>query len=351
MMDTFLLYGSYGYTGSLIADLAVKHGLKPVISGRDTVRLEKQAAQLGLRYVTLSLDDKTAWDVALEDLPLVLNCAGPFSHTFRPVAEACLRAKRHYLDITGEIPVFEALATRDHAAKQAEVMLLPGVGFDVVPSDCLAGHLKRRLPEATYLTIAIQGLGGGSSRGTLLTGIDHLAEGGAERRDGKMVRVLLLGKVNTFDFGHGPQAALNIPWGDVSTAYYSTGIPNIETYMVFHRRMLRVIPILRSFIGLAGSPLVNRLLRWMILRSPAGPTDEQRHTGQSRLIGIASAAAGQQVISKMETPNSYQLTAVTSVAIVERVLRGELTPGFQTPARAYGPDLIMEFEGVKRVDL
>ncbi len=351
MTQAFLLYGSYGYTGSLIANLALQHGLELTLSGRDATRLATQADQLGVEYRTLTLDDPKALDVAVSDVPLVLNCAGPFSRTYRPMAEACLRAGKHYLDITGEIPVFEALAARDHDARQAGLMLLPGAGFDVVPSDCLASHLKRRLPDATHLTIAIQGLGGGSSRGTLLTSVEHLAEGGVVRRDGKLVRVPLLGTVSSFDFGRGPRAALNIPWGDVSTAYYSTTIPNIETYMVFPERMLRMVPILRSFVGLAGSPFVKRLLNWAVLKSPAGPTEEQRQTGHSRLMGIAGNATGQQVLSRLETPNGYLLTALTSVAIVERVLKGEFTPGFQTPAMAYGPDFIMEFEGVRRIDL
>ncbi|NJD59489.1 MAG: saccharopine dehydrogenase [Anaerolineales bacterium] len=351
MSQPFLLYGSYGYTGSLIADLAVQHELQPILSGRDNARLVKQADRLGVKYRALSVDDPRALDVAVSEVPLVLNCAGPFSRTYQPMVEACLRAGRHYLDITGEIPVFEALAAKDHDAREAGVMLLPGVGFDVVPSDCLASHLKRRLPDATQLTIAILGLGGGSSRGTMLTSIEHLAEGGVVRRDGKLLRVPLLGQVSMFDFGRGPRAALNIPWGDVSTAYYSTGIPNIETYMVFSKRMWRMVPILRLFVGLSGWPVVKRLFRWMALQSPPGPSEEQLRTGLSRLIGIASNPAGQQVISRLETPNGYQLTAETAVAIVERVLKGELKPGFQTPSLAYGADFILEFEGVKREDL
>jgi short subunit dehydrogenase-like uncharacterized protein len=351
LTDTFLLYGSYGYTGSLIASLAVEHGLTPILSGRNALRLEKQAARLGLEHRVVPLDDPGALDVALRDVTTVLNCAGPFSHTYRPVVEACLRGGRHYLDITGEIPVFEGLAALGNEARQRGVMLLPGAGFDVVPSDCLTCHLKQRLPDATHLTIALQGLGGGSSRGTLLTGIEHLADGSAVRRDGKLVRVPLLSKVSSFDFGHGPRSALNMPWGDVSTAFYSTGIPNIEEYMVFPKSLLRWAPVVRPLTGLAGYPVVKRLLRWMVLRSAPGPTEDQRRAGFSRMVGIASNPAGQRVTSRLQTPNGYLLTAATAVGIVERVLKGEVKPGFQTPSMAYGADFILEFEGVKREDL
>ena len=42
------------------------------------------------------------------------------------MADACLRNRVHYLHITGEIDVFEALAARDAEAKSRGVMLLPG---------------------------------------------------------------------------------------------------------------------------------------------------------------------------------------------------------------------------------
>ncbi len=177
MTTPFLLYGSYGYSGALIADLAVRNGMRPILAGRNAVRLKAQAETLGLEHRPISLDDFTSLEAALKEVPLVLHCAGPFSHTFKPMVDACLRTGRHYLDITGEIAVFEALAARDAEAQQEGVMLLPGVGFEVVPSDCLVAHLKQRLPEATHLTLAIGSLGGGLSHGTTLTSIEGLPPG------------------------------------------------------------------------------------------------------------------------------------------------------------------------------
>jgi short subunit dehydrogenase-like uncharacterized protein len=230
-------------------------------------------------------------------------------------------------------------------------MVLPGIGFDVVPSDCLAAHLKQRLPDARYLTLAILGLGGGSSRGTLLTSIEGLPKQGVVRRDGKLIRVPLAGKTREIDFGRGPRTVLNIPWGDVSTGYYSTGIPNIETYMAFPKSFLRMVRILRLFTGLAGNPLVQGVLKNLVMKSAPGPTAEQRRAGHSRLWGEARNDSGERVISLLETPNGYDLTALTALAAVERVLRGEFKPGFQTPSMAYGADFILEFEGVKREEL
>ena len=228
-MKTFLIYGSYGYTGQLIADLAVKEGLKPILAGRDETQLKAQAQRLGLEYRAFDLANIPALDSALQEVEVVLHCAGPFVLTFRQMAEACLRNKKHYVDISGEIEGFEALAALDNEAKQASIMLLPGAGFDVVPTDCLSAHLKQRLPSGTYLRLFIRGVGAGVSRGTAKSAIENMHRQGRIRKDGKIVQEPAAWKVVQKDFGRGPVSTVTVGWGDVSTAYYSTGIPNIET--------------------------------------------------------------------------------------------------------------------------
>src|SRR5262245_53950732 len=172
-----------------------------------------------------------------------LHIAGPFSATCRPMADACLRTGTHYLDITSEIDVFDALAARDAEAKRAGIMLMPGCGFDVVPSDCLAAHLKGRLPDATDLKIEIGGLNA-VSHGTMESMVESVPKGARVRRDGRIVSVPHP-KETSCDFGEGPIPTLVLPWGDVSTAYYSTGIRNIEVRMA-------VTPPLRIAMTLPG---------------------------------------------------------------------------------------------------
>jgi short subunit dehydrogenase-like uncharacterized protein len=351
MATPFLLYGSYGYTGALIAELAVKRGMRPILSGRDAARLKTQADTLGLEYRPITLDDRTALEVALKEVPLVLNCAGPFQRTFQPVVDACLRTGRHYLDITGEIVVFEALAGHDVEARNAGVMLLPGMGFDVVPSDCLAAHLKQRLPSATRLSLAFNGFAGGFSRGTALSAIERIPIQGVVRRDGKLTVVPLIWKTRQIDLGRGPRMAMTIPWGDVSTAFYSTGIPNIETYVSFPRSWFRLLFLLRPLIRLVETRPIQWLLRQIITRRPPGPTAEARRSGSVRMWGEAIDDQDQRAISRMETPEGYSLTVETALAAVSRVLAGDFKPGFQTPSLAYGADFILEFEGVIRKDL
>lgn len=345
-----LIYGANGYTGELVARRALERGLRPTLAGRNAAEVQALAASLGLPHLIVSLDDGPGLDRALAGHSLVIHCAGPFHRTSRPMASACIRGGVHYLDITGEIAVFERLARVDAEAKAAGVMLLPGAGFDVVPSDCLAAHLKRRLPSATSLELAFRGLGR-ISRGTATTAVEGLGKGGAVRRDGAIVPLPMGRLTRRVDFGRGPVDTVAIPWGDVSTAFYSTGIPNITVYTHMPPAVIAMIR-LSSLAGplLAARP-VQDVLRGLVRRQPPGPDAGERARGLSLLWGEATDAAGQRVAARMRAPEGYTLTAITSVLIAEKVLAGQWSAGFQTPARAYGPDLITEVAGVERIDL
>ncbi len=350
MPPTFLLYGANGYTGKLVARLAKERGLSPVLAGRDRASIEKLAQELGFEHRVFPLDDAAALDAALGEVSVVLHCAGPFSRTSKPMADACLRTKRHYLDITGEAVVIESLAARDREAKAAGVMLLPCVGFDVVPSDCLAAHLKRRLPSATRLALAIMGMGR-VSRGTATTMAENINRGGLVRRDGRLTPVPAAWKTREIDYGRGPVQATTIPWGDVASAFYSTGIPNIEVYAAMPAKLRRMMKLTRSFGWLLGSASVQRFLKRRIQSQPPGPNDEERVKGKSFVWGEVEDDAGKRAVSRLSGPEGYTLTALTSLTIVGHVLGGKFTAGFQTPSLAYGPDLILEIEGVKREDV
>ena len=350
MPPNFLVYGANGYTGKLVARLAKERGLSPVLAGRDRASVEQLAQELGFGSRVFPLDDAPALDAALGEVSVVLHCAGPFSRTSKPMADACLRTKRHYLDITGEASVIEALAARDREARAAGVMLLPCVGFDVVPSDCLAAHLKRRLPTATRLALAIMGLGR-VSRGTATTMVENINRGGLVRREGRLTPVPAAWRTREIDFGRGPVEATTIPWGDVASAFYSTGIPNIEVYAAIPAKVRRMMKLTRPFGRLLGSAPVQRFLKRRIQSQPPGPNEEERVKGRSFVWGEVLDDEGKRAVSRLSGPEGYTLTALTSLAIVGHVLGGKFTAGFQTPSKAYGPDLILEIEGVKREDV
>jgi len=351
-MNNFLVYGSYGYTGQLIVEHATGQGLRPILGGRDEKQLRAQAEQYNLEYRAFSLEETSKLDSALREVDAVLHCAGPFVHTYRQMAEACLRTKRHYVDISGEIIGFEALAGMDAQAKAAGIMLLPGGGFDVVPSDCLSAHLKRRLPSASQLRLYIHGIGAGASRGTAKSAVENMQRGGMIRRNGKLEQVPPGWSVREQDFGRGPRKVVSIGWGDVSTAYYSTGIPNIETYFSFPEAYISALRSMRVIGPLLYNRPVKNFLKFLINTfTEPGPSEEKRRKGSAILIGEVTGQNGKQAVSKLISPEGYTCTALTTVEIMKRILNGEMKSGFQTPSLAYGADFILQFDGVSREDI
>jgi short subunit dehydrogenase-like uncharacterized protein len=347
---SLLIYGANGYTGELCARRATAEGLPAVLAGRRADAVQALADELGRPHLAFALDRPAAVDAALTGVTAVLNCAGPFSRTAAPLVAACLRAKAHYLDITGELAVLEEMAGRDDEARAAGITLLPGAGFDVVPSDCLAAHLERRLPGATHLTLAFRA-GARMSRGTATTAIENAGGGGMVRHDGVLRPVPSGWRTRAIDFGSGPVRAITIPWGDVSTAYHTTGIPNIEVYAALPTAVRIGLRLARAAGPLLASGPVQRLLKGRVARGAPGPSAAARAAAETRLWGEARDDAGGLVRTRLRTPEAYELTSWTAVELAARALRGQLPPGFQTPARACGPDFILAFPGTQRVDV
>jgi short subunit dehydrogenase-like uncharacterized protein len=341
--DPLLVYGAYGYTGELVARRAVERGLRPVLAGRDRRRLEPVARALDLEWRAFPLDGMRTVQRNLVGVRVVLHCAGPFADTFRPVVEACLASGAHYLDITGEIPVIDALAGLSPAAEKAGIMLLPGAGFDVVPTDCLAAHLVRRLPGATSLALAFRG-SSRLSRGTARTMLRHLAARGPDPRTTRQPRG------RSFDFGRGPVACVSIPWGDLATAPRTTGVGDVAVYVPAPAGAggLRLLPLVAP---LARLPLLRELAARLLTRGEPGPTPEERARGGTVVLGEASDGAGTRAAARLRVPEPYVLTALAAIEIAERALRGEAKPGWQTPGSAYGPDLVTALPGCERQDL
>ena len=343
-----MIYGAYGYTGELITRFAAERGLKPILAGRNEGKISELAGKYGFEYRVFSLDETAKLDAALQEVDMVLHCAGPFSITSLPMVKACLRNRKHYTDITGEISVFETCAAMDAKAQEAGVMVMPGVGFDVVPSDSLARHLKDRLPTATHLSLAFYGMGR-ISHGTQATMTMNVGKGGAIRKDGKITGVPAAWKTREIDFGEVTKTGVTIPWGDVSTAFYSTGIPNIEVFTIVPPSNLKMMKMSR-YLGwlLAMGPIQSYLQK----KIPAGgPSDAEREKGRTLLWGEASDANGNKVESRLQGPEGYTLTAIAALNIAEKILAGNFTPGYQTPAKAYGADLVLEIAGTSRQDV
>ncbi|WP_436343045.1 saccharopine dehydrogenase family protein [Natronorubrum sp. FCH18a] len=351
-MDSLLIYGSYGYTGRLIAREAVSRGGSPAIAGRDGRAVARQADELGVEGRTFDLSDDVAAHVRSFDA--VLNCAGPFVKTAEPLVEACLETETDYLDITGEFRVFERLRRRNDAARDANVTLLPGVGFEVVPSDCLAAFLHEQLPSATDLSLGVKG-NGPLSRGTARTFVEQLGTDGVIRRNGRLIQVPVAFRTREIDFGTGPEHAVSVPWADVVTAAHSTGIDSIEVYAAVPPWAARAMTVVDSMSWLLERRPIKGGLKRLVDAQVDGPDERELAADTATIWGEAvDAPTGRRARARLRTPNPYALTAEAAVTAAERLIEGRdgsrnrVPTGFQTPASAFGSEFVLGLTGTDR---
>jgi short subunit dehydrogenase-like uncharacterized protein len=337
----WMIYGAYGYTGELIAREAVRRGQKPVLAGRSLDKLQGLATELGLEAVGFSLDEVEQATRKINDMSLVLNCAGPFSATAEPMMKACIAARAHYLDITGEIEVFELAQRLSDKARSAGIVLCPGVGFDVIPTDCVAAALKDAMPDATHLALGFDSRSG-FSPGTAKTSVEGLAQGGKIRRDGKIETVPLAYHVRRIDFGDGEKEAMTIPWGDVSTAYHSTGIGNIEAFIPGSPRMISSAKRANYIRSLLGLKLVQKMIKARIAKTVKGPDENARAAMPTFVWGEVTNARGETKTARIKTANGYSLTITGSLAVVAHLMENQTAGGAYTPSRLVGPELVTQ---------
>jgi short subunit dehydrogenase-like uncharacterized protein len=349
-MGNVFIYGAYGYTGELIVEVAAAQGLKPILGGRDANKLAALASKYSLDHAAFDVTNEAEWDKLLPNIDLVLNCAGPFALTVEHVVPMCLRHSCHYLDITGEIDVFSYIASLTKEAIAAKIVLMPGVGFDIVPTDCLSAKLKERLPDGNRLELAFQG-NSGISRGTALSMARRYHEGGMIRKNGKLHKVPIAYQVKDIDFGGKTRLCMTIPWGDVYTAFFTTGVENIMVYTGITAKTLSTLLTFKKLKWVARTAIVQWMMKSIIKRKVTGPSLEKRSTYITYLWGKISNVAGKSVVLEMETMESYQLTAFTAVEAVKLVLKGSVEFGYRTPAGAFGSSFIDQFDKYKLTEV
>jgi short subunit dehydrogenase-like uncharacterized protein len=347
--DALVVYGAYGFTGRLILDALRERGVDFVVAGRNGAQVEDVAAAFGARFRVFDLSDVAVVDRELSRVGVLLNAAGPFVTTAAPLVASCLRSAVHYLDVSGEVEPLAHVAGLGDAARSRRVMLLPGIGFDVVPSDCLAVHLARRLPRAERLVLGISGLNN-VSRGSARTFAAYAGTPIYVRRAGALEPLLFRTQLRWLDFGGGVRATLAVTWGDLVTAFHSTGIADIEVY--FEATPERTVGIVANqYLGwMLRGPWARASLEALADRGRVGPSREELRAGRVIVTGEVSRGA-RRVAARIETPEAYAFTAVSAAAVAERVMAGAVVPGFQTPGMLLGPDFVLSLAGVVRRDL
>lgn len=346
----FLVYGANGFTGRLIAEAAKERGLAPVLAGRSEGAIRALGERLSLESRVFSLDDKEGVRRGLEGIDAVLHCAGPFSQTSKPMLDACLEHRVHYLDITGELTVFESIFARNAEIERAGIVALPGAGFDVVPTDCLAVALAKELPTAHELVLGLHAGGGLTSPGTAKTGVEILAGGLKRRRGGVLTGVPKSERLFQIPFADKERWGLAFPWGDISTAYWSTGIPNITDYLVLGRNTERLGKTLDVMAPLLRVKPLQRAMQAIAHRTSKGPDEEMRGSVRVRLYGRVEDPSGARVEMEVQTPEGYRHTVDAALACTRRVLEGGIAPGAQTAGKAFGGDFVLSLPDVTRTD-
>lgn len=337
-----MIYGAYGYTGELVVRAAVSQGLQPIIAGRDGKKLKPLADAFGL--------EMRAFEVArakanLTNVAVILNCAGPFSTTASALVEACIDTHVHYVDITGEIPVFQFCHAQDARAAAAGIVLCPGAGFDIVPTDSLAAALKARMPDASRIDLAFS-FGTKPSIGTAKTILESAASGGLIRRNHRLVSVPNAYRMRRIPFPAGTRWGVSIPWGDVFTAGVSTGVPDGLVYCALPLALGLTMRLTNFMRRLFAVPSVSNALYRLAERFFAGgPDADARVVERTEFWAQATNVHGQAITMKMSAPNVYAMTADTALAIAQRCLTDPGPGGYRTPSMLMGSAFFLERPG------
>jgi short subunit dehydrogenase-like uncharacterized protein len=320
----WMLYGAAGYTGTLIAEHARQHGHQPVLAGRTAPGVTALAERLDLPCQQLSLDDPAALTAALAGVHLVLNAAGPFLHTAGPLADACLRAGVHYLDIGNELQVFRTLYDLDDRARQAGITIMPGVGFGVIATNCLARYVSDTVGGAALLEVATRAAATQQGPGVAATRQLNMPYGGWIRQAGHLQPCPLGSGTTTITLPGGPCLIMPLPTGDLEAAFQATGAADITAYG-----------------AVAGDPPAGTKTP----DPPAGQHPAYLSYGWARATGPEGATTQ----AWLQTGESYAFTATASIRAVEETLARSLS-GALSPAAAFGADFVLTIPGTSRTD-
>jgi short subunit dehydrogenase-like uncharacterized protein len=334
-----MIYGANGFSGRAVADRLRQAGHDPLLAGRGGREIAAVAASLGVEHRIFDLRDPGAIAAGMAGVGVLLNAAGPFIETAPPLIEACLRGGAHYLDLAGEWPVFDLALRRGPEAAAAGVMLMPGAAFSIVVSDCVLAHAIAQVPDAVLLRVATAQAP--LSRGSVLSAIALMSPDVLVRRGGVVCRIPVGQLTRSFNLGAGEQTCVAVSAPDVVTGEQTTGVGAIETYLEAPLAWGLAYGAGALALKLKGAKAVGETLRRASRRWPDHPSPAAIAQARGAVVVETVDPWRRTRRFGLRTLNGYAVTVAAAQAIVERVLRGEVTPGFQTPAGRYGAGLVV----------
>jgi short subunit dehydrogenase-like uncharacterized protein len=349
---TIVLYGATGYTGRLVTEELARRGLDHVLSGRDP---DKLARLRGAPVRAARLDDDRALRELLEGASVVINCAGPFTLAGDALVRAAIATRTHYVDSTGEQAFIRMVFDRHGGtAERAGVALLPALGFDYAPGDCIARLAGAAIEPLDELVLAYAMEGFGMTRGTLKSALEGMA-GSEVVYEEESWRAAPGGIYKArFDFPEpiGRQAMSRFPSGEVITVPHHTRTRKVTSLLTTSTAApfaaaAPLLPYTLPALGLALRTPVRGLLNRAIGLLPEGPKEEARRAAEFTVVAVARGRDGRERRGVLRGSDVYGTTAVTLTHAAELVS----APGFDRAgalgaAAAFDPAAFLNHLGV-----
>lgn len=346
MQKKWMIYGAYGFTGSKLAKLAADSGMKPIIAGRDALKTKRLALSLGLEFEVFNLEDDSHIESKLKDIDLLYNLAGPYCKTAPTLVEACLRTKTHYMDLTGDIEIYDFLYSLDDVAKDNGVLIMPGVGFNIVATECVAAHTVKKLPECDSLDI-VMATRAKPSKGTFKQMIALLPRGGFEIKDNTLEPSEIKKTDIEVKYPDKKRTSFLIPIGELIACHKSMKIANIRTHYALSATWAAMADTMIDIITKFSSKSYGKKVLSSFADSYAkGPSEESMLEDKSYVYARASTELGLYAETMIKTPEPYYFTVQIAIIAIQKVLDGDYA-GALTPVEAFGSSFVFEVEGVE----
>ncbi|QJR82863.1 hypothetical protein CA267_013400 [Alteromonas pelagimontana] len=313
-----MIYGAYGYTGAMITEQLSILGQNIIVAGRDESKLNVIKEKFNVPSKVFSLGSEHELARILKDIDIIINCAGPFNRTVRPLMRAAIKNNTHYLDISAELDSYYLAEALDEEAKAAGVLLMPGCGGSVAMIGCLTAFAKKQMPNPVEARVALH-VSGSMSRGSAISASDYLTPTLIVRHAHELTETED-SVTRTFNFGKGMVDCVPVSLPEVITLWAQNRIADISTY-----------------VHVSGEAFPTGDLSSL----PAGPTEQERENNRYQAAVQLTDVDGNEVHAMLDTLNGYSVTPRAAALAVKNIANGNVKAGFRTPSEMFGSSFIL----------